>query len=166
MLNHDELLDVLFYDPENGNFIWRCSYNHIKIGDVAGSIRKRKNGYKQCYIKIFGKTYAASRLAWFYVTKVWPDNEIDHRDGNSLNNRWNNLRSATRSQNCFNKGIPIQSKSKTKNVYWKERLKKWEISFKINGKRTYYGVYKDFEMANLIACEIRDNLHGEFARHT
>ena len=63
--------------------------------------------------------------------------EVDHIDGNCLNNAPENLRWADRSLQCFNrrsKGLPYAS--------WHKRIKKWQCRATINGKRMHNGYYK------------------------
>jgi hypothetical protein len=97
-LSHAHLLLVLDYNPGTGVFKWRnIGNNHKKI--IAGRIHY--SGYRD--IRIGRYLYRASRLAWFYMTGKWPINEIDHKDLNSLNDAFDNLREATRSQNNANK---------------------------------------------------------------
>lgn len=87
------------YDPDTGLFTWNVSpHHHISAGDPAGVINV--NGYRTlCFKK---KKYGGSRIAWLMVTGEWPKAEIDHIDCNPANNRWNNLRPATPSQNKCN----------------------------------------------------------------
>ena len=62
---------------------------------IAGSVTGV--GYRQ--IQIDGIFYYASRLAWFYMTKEWPEFIVDHENENKEDNSWDNLREATDSQN-------------------------------------------------------------------
>ena len=70
---------------------------------------------------------------------------IDHIDGNSLNNRIENLREATNSQNCMNGKLRKTNKSGHKNVYWHKSAKKWSVEIKVFGKKKYFGLFDDLE---------------------
>lgn len=100
LISHKELTDRLNYDPTTGIFTWKQDgYNRVvKAGDVAGF--DKCNGYWQlCLNKV---KYNAHRVAWFYVHGEWPENDIDHINGNRGDNRIDNLRSVTRSVNLQN----------------------------------------------------------------
>lgn len=95
----DRLRIMLRYDEQSGDFFWtNPPWNHANlIGQRAGC---DSTGYT--LIKIDGRRYKAHRLAWLYVKGVWPKSRLDHRDGNTTNNRIGNLREATPAQNCAN----------------------------------------------------------------
>lgn len=90
--------ELLTYDRETGLFRWRATVKAVKAGDIAGS----DNGKGYIQISVDGVKYAASHLAWLYVTGIWPALEIDHKDTNRQNNAFLNLREATRSEQCRN----------------------------------------------------------------
>ena len=101
MLTRDRLLTELHYDLDTGLFtrrVARC--NRVKVGDVAGGVSSKG----EVQIRVFGRLYMAHQLAWLYVTGVWPEHEIDHRNLDRTNNAWENLRAArttrSRSRTC------------------------------------------------------------------
>lgn len=101
MLTAERLHEMVHYDPELGRFTWLKSNSVcIKVGTEAGAKPDHK-GYRR--IQIDGKRYKAQNLAWLYMTGAWPENEVDHKDRDCGNNRWENLRPATRKQNCENR---------------------------------------------------------------
>lgn len=91
-----ELKALLYYDPETGIFTWVSDPGRKSfVGKEAGS---KDRGYVRIIIR--RKHYYAHRLAWFYVTGAWPEQEIDHKIGKS--NAWGNLREASSSMNKEN----------------------------------------------------------------
>lgn len=99
-LQHERLIEALDYDKETGIFTWKIKpRNAVYVGDVAGH-RNKITGY--CSIIFDKKYYPSHRLAWFYVTKNWPD-VIDHIDGNRANNAFVNLRNGDVKLNAQNK---------------------------------------------------------------
>lgn len=100
MMDEWDMIDaVLAYDPETGVFTWKKSAGQRLAGSVAGSFNDQ--GYWR--LKIKGKQYRANRLAYFMMMKQWPEHEVDHINGKRDDNRWCNLRHATRLENEVNK---------------------------------------------------------------
>lgn len=90
--------------------------------------------------------------------------EIDHRDGNGLNNRRKNLRSATHSENTYNRRVNKNNTSGLKGVYWYKRAQKWMARIGVNGNREYLGLFETPEEAHAAYCAASRKLHGEFGR--
>jgi|SRR6266850_2799308 len=87
----------------------------------------------------------------------------DHKNHDTLDNRRENLRKCTRSQNCRNARIRRDNTSGFKGVGWHERIKKWEARIVVNKKQKYLGVFaskEDAARAYDIAAEV---YHREFA---
>ena len=96
-----------------------------------------------------------------YLTKK---KEVDHKDGNSLNNNVDNLREVTKEQNNQNSKISKNNTSGHKGVYWNKASGKWMVRINVNGKSYYFGTYVNKEDAIKVAIEARKKLHGEFGR--
>ena len=79
--------------------------NGVRIGDAAGSL----NGDGYYRVKLGGKTYLTHRLIWLYTHGVWPVNELDHINGDKQDNRIENLRDVTRSENLQNLRKPLSN---------------------------------------------------------
>lgn len=90
--------------------------------------------------------------------------EVDHINGNKLDNRVSNLRVCTKSQNQCNRGAPSDGKSKYKGVCWFKITGSWKADISVNKKRTFLGYFDSeidaAEAYNKAAIE----LHGEFAK--
>jgi len=159
-LSHAELQRVLSYSPDVG--VWRrrvpCGGN--KVGDVAG----RVDPDGRTRIKINGRTYSAYRLAWFYMTGEWPPNQVDHKDGDPSNDRWDNLRLATQSQNKCNGPRQRNNKSGYKGVSFKMDMGKWRAAIKANGKYHHLGYFCSPSLAHLKYRLAAVKYHGEFRR--
>jgi AP2 domain. len=145
-LTQARLKKVLYCDPETGLFTWiaRASNkgpNHV--GNMAGG----ENNWGYIKIKIYGVFYLAHILAWLYMKGEWPKHEIDHKDTDPSNNKWKNLRPATRSINCQNlRKAHRDSKTGLLGVSWNKKGPFSQIRF--GGKNHYLGNYQTEELAH------------------
>jgi len=99
-MTQDELKRLLDYNPETGKFYWKTNTGgRIKVGNHAGTMRT--DLYIQ--IGINKKLYQAHRLAFLYMTGEIPP-LVDHINRKPFDNRWDNLRSATKYENALNVG--------------------------------------------------------------
>jgi len=90
--------------------------------------------------------------------------QIDHRDGDGLNNCRNNLRICTISQNRANSEKRTPASSKYKGVRFDKKSKKWMVRISCNNIRKYLGSYKTEDEAAMIYNEQAKLLFGEFAK--
>ena len=140
----------LSYNPETGDFVWLVNNKgHRRAGDKAG--HKNRRGY--WIVKVDQVGYPAHRLAWAMYHGRDTDLEIDHIDGNPLNNRIDNLREATRAQNARNK--------KGSGVRFDQG--RWLARVGINYKTVYLGRYETKEEAVAAVNGARRAYSGEFA---
>jgi len=163
----DVLAKLLSYDPETGNFYWKIAIARKKAGDKAGGITTAKGGLGKSYlqIRINGRQCLAHRLAWFMKTGEDPlHNQIDHIDGNSLNNAFANLRLATKAQNAQNSSFRKTNTSGLKGAFFHKPSSRWLSAISVNGKRIYLGQFQTAEQAHAAYCKAAAELHGEFAR--
>ena len=126
------------------------------VGKIAGTISE---GYVVIWIE--GRFYRAHRLAHLYMTGEWPPADIDHKERDRGDNRWDKLRPATRAQNLCNTKIRKDNTSGCKGVTWMEKQKKWRV--RISGK--YIGLFAKLEDAIARRKEAAEDLHGEFVHH-
>jgi len=152
----DRVRDLLDYAPETGIFTWKKTMGGTAwAGTVAGA--PNSAGYS--LIKIDGKKYQASRLAWLWVHGSWPENYIDHINGDRLDNRLVNLREATPAQNKHNSGPAKNSTSGVKGVFWNSKREKWQARICLGGEvRQHLGYFNNLEDAKT-AYEIAELHH-------
>jgi hypothetical protein len=169
-LDQDCLKSIIDYDPATGVFLWKDrsenfsyarKWNPVFSGKEAGRIMKRKIPYRQ--IKIHNVLYYAHRLAWLYMTGNWPDDYVDHINGDGLDNRWSNLRKATNTQNQQNAGRNLANTVGYKGVCFAKCTKKYQASIRLNGKLIYLGQFMTPEEAYAAYCDAARKFHGEFA---
>lgn len=157
-MDTEDIKQVVGYDPETGVIFWLVSRKKSQAGEEAGHIHK--SGYR--HIEIFGRHYAAHRLAWFLHYGVNPKHQIDHINKNKSDNRMCNLREATNGQNRSN--TRSSSKHGLKGVCFKPWLKEkpWEARITKNKKVIYLGCYKTKEEAHSAYCDAARIYHGDF----
>lgn len=125
--------------------------------------------FKWCYIGIGyaargNKEHKAVRMHRELLgLKIGDGKEIDHINGNRLDNRKNNLRIVTPTQNRWNRRPNLNSKSGLKGVSWKEGRKKWGVQIRANKKRYYLGTFTNRIEAAKVYNKVAVELHGRFA---
>lgn len=159
MLTQDEALKVFNYS--NGKLYWKIKSSYrLNIGDEAGYLKS--SGYVA--IAYAGKVYRAHRLIYLMFNGVIPKT-LDHINGNRSDNRIENLREATDSQNQHNRKVNSKNPTKCKNVRWIARIKRYWVALNVNKQCISLGYFKDLELADLVAQEARNKYHGQFAKH-
>ena len=89
--------------------------------------------------------------------------EIDHIDGNRLNNQKSNLRFATSSQNKINRGARKDNKSGYKGVSWHKQRNCWAVRLMINGKYQHLGLFQDKHKAAQVYNDNASKYYGSYA---
>lgn len=159
-LTHEDLLSMIDYNQETGKMTWLVRRGRQAWpGSDAGTMGVY--GYKQ--VGIYGKRHMFHRLAWFYITKEWPKNEIDHINGIRDDNRICNLREADRGENNRNCKIRKDNTTGVKGVSLKRG--KYCARVRINGVRKWIGEFHTIEEAAKAVALVRDDLHQDFAKH-
>lgn len=162
-----DLKKLFHYNPETGVFTRLTQpCNSVKIGDTVGHISKVKNSDLRYYLtQILGKHYKLHRLAFLYMTGEFPEQHVDHIDGNGLNNKWENLRDVTRSQNGRNRKININNNSGYPGVSYFKQTKKWRAAINIEkGTKKHLGYFDSFEEAKVVRIEAEKQT--EYVRST
>ena len=126
----------------------------------GGTVSTR--GYKK--IGVDYKIYGEHQLVFLHHHGYLPE-QIDHIDGNKLNNKIENLRAADNSKNMMNRELLRNNTSGAKGVFWDREYNKWRVAVRSNGVLRSFGRYIDFELAELVATEAREKYHGVFANH-
>jgi hypothetical protein len=162
LLTAEKVKSLLHYDPNTGDFTWLCDPHTgpRRKGSIAGVIGNF--GYR--LIKISQKRYLAHRLAWLMVHGSWPEFDVDHINGDRGDNRIENLRAATRAENCANRRLESFGVSGAKGVFWNKKLEKWQVGLKKGKLRKHVGLFSDLNEAKAAYVREAEKFFGQFAR--
>ena len=173
-LSAEEVRRRLDYDPLSGQLTWKArsdirperlckTWNKSHAGKVAGTpLKCEHTSYIQ--VRLNDRHYLAHRLAWLWVYGEWPEEEIDHRDGDGANNRWENLRPASSSQNKQNTQRRRDNRSGFKGVSWIAEKSRFRAEIKIAGKARHLGYFRTAEAAHAAYSNAARDVFGDFAR--
>jgi hypothetical protein len=157
-----EVATLLSYDPQTGSLQWRKKCRGTDPDREAGIFTDQ--GYRTIYIG--NRRVLAHRIAWAIQTGAWPPEnmDMDHINGNRSDNRWSNLRLASRSQNNMNAKRRSDNKSGRKGVSKRADTGKWHARIKIKGKVILLGDFTDIADAIAARAAAEPKYHAEFSR--
>lgn len=131
--SREHVLRLLRYEPETGHLYWlpreSSRFNSRWLGIRAGS-KSRIDGYRRIAIRVNGKSIMLleHRLIWFMIHGSWPVGDIDHLNHDRNDNRIENIRDVSKSDNQKNGGLGTRNKSGHIGVCWVTRKKRWKVS--------------------------------------
>ena len=158
ILTQERLKELFYYSPQFGIFVWKKdSGQRAKSGSIAGTTLANR----YISIKIYGKCNLAHRLAFLYMTGEFPKNQGDHINGVRSDNRWNNLRDVTPTENSKNKRPQLNNKTGIPGIFWYKRERKWEVQIGVDGRPLSLGYFVDF----FEACCIRKSAERKYNYH-
>ena len=158
----NQALVAEYFDYKDGHLYWKKVMHPNKqylVGQEVGSIHK--TGYR--HVTWMGKIHKVHRLI-FLLEHGYLPKEIDHINGDRQDNRLENLREVTRSENQFNKAMCSNNTSGFRGVNWHKHSKSWVVRVCTKGKTKILGYFKDLELAGLVADEARNLYHGKYAK--
>lgn len=152
---------LIDYNPSTGEIRWKKRpvwmfshgmhgsaknaevWNGKHAGQVAGHITFQ--GYVA--VSIFKNRYLVHRLAWVIVSGKSPGDQIDHINGDRLDNSIANLRDVSISENCRNQALQRRSKARCHGVRWHKRDRAWTAHIKTNGVQKHLGTFASEQAA-------------------
>lgn len=150
----DELRAWLDYNPETGEFWTRprkigrtCEFGKTRVPAVVIDLKGKDGKWRHYY---------AHRLAWLWMTGEWPNDEVDHINTKSTDNRWSNLRQATHLQNNRNKDFRDRNKLVGASFHKASGL--WRADF----QHKTLGYFKTPEEAHIAYRRAAIETYGEF----
>lgn len=170
----ETLRKLLRYEPLTGKLFWRVrgvewfkdGYRSAK-GNCANW--NAANAGKEAFTadsigylcgRIFNVGHQAHRVIWAMETGAWPVDEIDHENHNRADNRFKNLKEASRVNNCRNMPLLSTNKSGSVGVIWNEKNKKWIAFIGVNKKKKHLGCFA--KISDAIAARKAANIEYNF----
>lgn len=154
--------EVLSYSPATGIFLWRVRKGPNAIAGTLAGCWAGPESKRRLRIRVFDLLWEAPILAYLMMTGEWPTDEIDHRNKDPSDNRWENLRTASTAKNCMNQGKRANNTSGFKGVTRHNR-DLWWARISADGHRYQLGLYPTPEMAAAAYRIASAGMHGEFS---
>ena len=147
-ITQDYLKKHLSYDPATGLFTRLHVYQRPDlIGTIAGFKVTGSSGKSYIRFSFKNRLYFAHRMAFLYMTGELPTEDVDHINGNGTDNKWNNLRAVSRSENGQNQRLQSRNKSGVTGVSYCNSRKRWLAGVHFNGNGIHLGRFKTIEEA-------------------
>lgn len=162
-LDYDAETGVLKWKPVDhanslgGAEVWNKKFAGKRAGWVSGN-----RGYRA--VAFNNRCYPEHRIIWLHVYGRWPEGDVDHINCVKGDNRLENLREASRSENSANRPPPKSNKSGVKGVHFDKGRQKWMAYIKKNWKRHHLGRFDTMEEAIAARRAADESMNGEFAR--
>jgi len=169
------LRQLLSYDPETGKLFWKERPAHFFKSDsyaerwnnrFAGRealTARHREGY--CHGSLLGSHVLAHRAAMALHNGEWPEWEVDHINGDRTDNRIDNLRAVTRSENARN--VSVSQRNTSGQIGVSETARgMWVAYIREGGGHVHLGVFREFEDAVSArrAAQVRFGYHRNHGR--
>jgi len=159
LITAEEARQLFHYNPETGDLTWKVGRKGVRVGRPI----QRDNGSGYRRVCVDKRVYLVHRIVWLITYGRWPNGIVDHINGVPADNRIDNLRECTQSQNMRNIPANKRNTSGKKGVSWSTRERKWIAQIRYGGKKRRLGAYTTIEAAHSAYCEAAVKHHKEFA---
>lgn len=136
-----------------------CRWWNSRFANAEAFTSINANGYHSG--KLFRRGYEAHRVIWLLAHRAWPEDQIDHINGDRSDNRLANLRAVTLAENVKNQRLRVTNNSGIMGVSWKASNGKWQARICVNGRDKYLGLFESLSDA----CAVRKAAEIEYGYH-
>lgn len=152
-LTKDELMKLLRYEAKTGHLYWisKGTAKTRVIGTRVGSLCKT-SGYR--LVGINKHVYREHHLVWLLFNDKFPDGVIDHINHDKADNRIENLRDISQSENTRNQSARRNTSSGEQGIWYCKTRQRWIAEIKLNGKKVFQSKFPDATSA-MIAREAK-----------
>lgn len=167
------LRDIINYNPDTGELLWKERQDDFPASITSIRTFNTRNANNPVYeevhrgylrVSILGKRYKSHRIAWALYYGEWPDDQIDHIDGDRSNNKIENLRAVSQVENSRNAKTPHTNMSGVIGVHWDKRKCKWVSQISENSKSKKLGYFDNFWDA-VAARKVAEEEYGYHENH-
>lgn len=138
---------------DDDDFEWLSQWNWRALQHPSGKFRAGRAGPQQAAILMHRLICRAAR-----------DEQVDHKNGDPLDNRRSNLRVCTKSENLCNRGAQKNNTSGFKGVTWHKLTSKWMAQISVRSRHIHLGLFSTARAAGRAYKIAARKYHGEFAR--
>ena len=149
-----------FYYRDGGVFVKRQYNSYVRIGREAGCQTNRYN-----YLRVLGNNYARHKVIWVINGGLFSQT-VDHINGNKSDDRIENLRAVTKSQNEINTPVRKNNKLGVKNISICTTTGLYMAQANRNGKRVFKKRFKELDDAIAYRDKILKAIDGEYFNHS
>lgn len=155
-----------WFSYEDGQLFWKVSRGRVRAGSLAGTNSTNQDGKVYRKIRVNGSQFLAHRLIWTLLKGPIEDFKvIDHRNGDTTDNRIENLRVCSSTQNAQNIHKGRGRHSSYKGVSFSAKQGKFVAQIRVDGVSIWLGSFESEEEAYKAYCEASSKHFGEFANH-
>lgn len=155
-LTIEEIKEYFSYSPETGQVFWKKRpSNRVLIGAEVGN--HNDQGYKICRFK--GKALRVHHIVWALNTEELPKRFIDHINGKRDDNRIENLRIVSNSEN-------LQNMKQARGYTYHKKLNKWMAKLSVNKEHKYLGVFETEKEAHEAYLSAKRKYHPFFVEES
>lgn len=170
----EQLRKLLRYEPETGKLFWlprpESMFSNLRYYKAWNTTWANKEAFTCCDTpgykkgKVLGYDVSLHRVACALYYGYWPEEQIDHINGDRTDNRISNLRCVSQTENMRNKKRYLTNTSGHTGVSWSKAQNAWKASICVDQKTTHLGYFTNIEDA-AAARKAAEEGHGFTERH-
>jgi hypothetical protein len=149
--------EFLNYNPKTGALTWKPRDKKWFKDEHCQKVWNVQNANKPAFTttaadgrrsgRIFNKGYLAHRVIWLWMTGCWPDPEVDHKNHDAGDNRWENLHEVNHVKNLRNQTLSRANTTGHCGVVWYKRGQTYQAQIKVDQQLIYLGRFVAIEDA-------------------